>query len=183
MNKFNIDQTHLDVLTHIYHNPYISFSDLSAQLAEYPNIEEIIVNLEANHLISFRIASSSSTDEGYEHSYVEQSSHLVTLTNGNALVEKEVRHAKELESQLKPLLTIAEKTSSLAESASIQAKSALEQADLAKKQAEKADDASHKAKRQSQISNFIAVIAVIIAVLAWLVPRELVLQFLLSLFS
>lgn len=159
MNEFNIDQTHLDVLTHIYHNQYISFAELSAQLIGYTNLEEIVTKLEVNHLISFREASSLSEDKGYEHLHAEPYSHLVTLTAGNAIVEEGARRTKELESQLKPLQTIAEKTSSLAESATIQA-------NIAKAQADKAAKTSFTAKIRANISIIISVVSLLATLLA-----------------
>lgn len=159
MNEFNIDQTHLNVLTYIYHHQYISFADLSVQLTEYANLDEIVTELELKHLISFRLANSPSTDEGYEHYNIEQSSHLVTLTNGNAIVEEEAKHAKELESQLRPLLTIAEKASSLAESAAVQA-------NIAKEQADKASKTSLVAKIRANLSIIISAISLLATLLA-----------------
>lgn len=96
---------------------------------------------------------------GYETYNLVDSSHLVTITFGNAIIEQAKRRTDEFNTKLKPLYDIADKTTSLAESASIRA-------DLAKEQADSARKTSISAKFKANLSFILSVITAICSLLA-----------------
>lgn len=56
-------------------------------------------------------------------------------------------------------------------------------AKLAKEEAKSAKIEATRSRKQSQISNLIAIVAIVIAALAWLVPRDVMIQFFSSFIS
>lgn len=160
MSEIKLDKQHFSILEYVYDNPYISYSSLIAAFPSCTDIEDIVLTLNQYQMISLRIADSSETDqERNETYYLEENSHLVTITAGNAIIEEDRKHTDELNKKIQPLYDIAEKTSSLAESASAQA-------NLAKEQADKASKTSFAAKIRANLSIIISVLALLTSLLA-----------------
>lgn len=160
MSKIILDNRCFSVLEYIYNNQYISYASLKSALSSYDGLNDVVQLLEYHHLISFRNAESLEADTDKSETYnLEEFSHLVTLTAGNAIIEQEKRRTDEFNANLQPLYDIADRTSSLAESASIQA-------NLAKEQADHASETSISAKVRANLSIIISVITVISSLLA-----------------
>lgn len=160
MSKTILDNRYFSVLEYIYNNQYISYASLKSAMSSYNDLEDIVQFFEQQRLISLREAESLETDSHkYETLHLEETSHLVTLTAGNAIIEQEKRRTDEFNAKLHPLYDIADRTSSLAESASIQA-------NLAKEQADHASETSISAKVRANLSIIISVITVISSLLA-----------------
>lgn len=120
MPEITLDNRSFSLLEYIYNNPYISYASLKTAFPSYNDIEDLVLSFDEQHLISLREASSLETDtDQYETYNLVDSSHLVTITFGNAIIEQAKRRTDEFNTKLKPLYDIADKTTSLAESASI----------------------------------------------------------------
>lgn len=160
MSDLKLDNQQFSVLEYIYDNPYISYASLASAFSSCNDIREIVLLLDQNHMISMREAVSLEADTEKTTTYfLEEHSHLVTITAGNAVIEEERKRADELNRRIQPLYDIAEKTSLLAESASMQAS-------LAKEQSDKADKTSFSAKIRANLSLIISAFAAIVTVLA-----------------
>lgn len=160
MSEIALDNHSFVLLEYIYSHPYIAYASLRSVFPSYNDVENIILSFNEQHLISLRLADSPDSDrEQYETYNLEDDSHLVTLTAGNAIIENSRRRTEEFNRQIQPLYDIADRTSSLAESASVQAK-------LAKEQAEKAKKTSVTAIIRANISFIVSILAAIAGVLA-----------------
>ena len=160
MSEITLDNRSFSLLEYIYNNPYISYASLKATFPSYNDIEDLVLSFDEQHLISLREASSLEADtDQYETYNLVDSSHLVTITAGNAIIEQAKRRTDEFNTKIKPLYDIADKTASLAESASIRANLAKEQADSAKK-------TSLSAKFKANLSFILSIITVICSLLA-----------------
>ena len=160
MSEITLDNRSFSLLEYIYNNPYISYASLKTTFPSYNDIEDLVLSFYEQHLISLREASSLEADtDQYETYNLVDSSHLVTITSGNAIIEQAKRRTDEFNTKLKPLYDIADKTTSLAESASIRA-------DLAKEQADSARKTSISAKFKANLSFILSVITAICSLLA-----------------
>lgn len=160
MPEITLDNRSFSLLEYIYNNPYISYASLKTAFPSYNDIEDLVLSFDEQHLISLREASSLETDtDQYETYNLVDSSHLVTITFGNAIIEQAKRRTDEFNTKLKPLYDIADKTASLAESASIRA-------DLAKEQADSASKTSLSAKFKANLSLIFSGVTVICSLLA-----------------
>ena len=158
MSEITLDNRSFSLLEYIYNNPYISYASLKTTFPSYNDIEDLVLSFDEQHLISLREASSLEADtDQYETYNLVDSSHLVTITSGNAIIEQAKRRTDEFNTKLKPLYDIADKTTSLAESASIRA-------DLAK--ADSARKTSISAKFKANLSFILSVITAICSLLA-----------------
>ena len=160
MPEITLDNRSFSLLEYIYNNPYISYASLKTAFPSYNDIEDLVLSFDEQHLISLREASSLETDtDQYETYNLVDSSHLVTITFENAIIEQAKRRTDEFNTKLKPLYDIADKTASLAESASIRA-------DLAKEQADSASKTSLSAKFKANLSLIFSGVTVICSLLA-----------------
>ena len=82
----NLDKKSLKILKRIYHIPYITMAEMK-QIFPDRDTEEILVWLEKEHYISFRIAGSADEDEGYEGFSYNDDVHLLCLRKGNIASE------------------------------------------------------------------------------------------------
>lgn len=160
MPEITLDNRNFLLLEYIYNNPYISYASLKAAFPSYSDIEDIVLMFDEQQLVSLREASSLAMDiHRYETYNLEDNSHLVTITAGNAIIEQAKRRTDEFNAQLKPLYDIADRTSSLAESASVQAS-------LAKERADNANKTSLSAKFRANLSIILSIITVAYGLLA-----------------
>lgn len=155
-----LDKRHFSILEYIYEHPYISYGDLKLSFSSYADIEDVLQFLYCRKLISCRIADSPDSDVyGYETSGFENSSHLIALPSGNAIIEDKYERATEISNQLKPLQDLVDEMSSLAKSAKIQA-------DLAIQSAKRAEQDAKKAHREAIFSKILAVLSLFVALLS-----------------
>ena len=81
------DRRHFKILKIIYKDPYITFADLKCSYPNYPDIEDIVTELESKHFIEFR-CSEDFKDKNC-HLYVQSDSHLLSTITGNVLIEEQ----------------------------------------------------------------------------------------------
>ena len=81
-----LDKKSLKILKKIYRCPYITLAETKL-LFPWHDTEEIILWLESEKYISFRIASSAPEDQGYEVFPYNDGAHLVSLRKGNVAAE------------------------------------------------------------------------------------------------
>ena len=105
MSEITLDNRSFSLLEYIYNNPYISYASLKTTFPSYNDIEDLVLSFDEQHLISLREASSLEADtDQYETYNLVDSSHLVTITSGNAIIEQAKRRTDEFNTKLKPLV-------------------------------------------------------------------------------
>lgn len=85
-----MDKKFTHILLYIYKHPYISYNCLQSKFNRTYNLENMIEQLSFDNMISFRIAESPKSDEGYEVLHVEQSTHLLCTSKGNEYIENKL---------------------------------------------------------------------------------------------
>jgi len=82
-----LDKKHFSVLLYVYRHPYVAFDKLQSKFKKHLDLQAMVESLEMEKKLSFRIADSSKSEEGYEDLHVKSTSHLLCTSDGNEYIE------------------------------------------------------------------------------------------------